>query len=284
MELNQLQQLVVIAEENALLRAAQKLHISQSALTRSIQRLEDELGIQLFDRTHNSIKLNEAGKLAVRHARLVLKEAESLVTNINTIKMHHVPLHIVTCTPAPLWKLTEELSKEFQNVMITSDLLDESEIVPQLLNEKASIAITRHEIHTDEIDSMPFIDEGVLLMIPLSDPLCHKTSIHFSDLRGREISKYAHTGFWQDVYQNCLKDVYCIDYNDVIVFISIVASQKTLALVSSAHRLPMDLQESVCIPIADDEATAHCSIAWLKKNQSKLSNILNWISKSYKEW
>ena len=49
MELNQLQQIVAIADENVLSRAAEKLHISQSALTRSIQRLEDELGIQLFD-------------------------------------------------------------------------------------------------------------------------------------------------------------------------------------------------------------------------------------------
>ena len=49
MELNQLQQIVAIADENVLSRAAEKLHISQSALTRSIQRLEDELGIQLFE-------------------------------------------------------------------------------------------------------------------------------------------------------------------------------------------------------------------------------------------
>ena len=70
MELNQLQQLVVIADETALFRAAQKLHISQSALTRSIQRLEEELGMQLFDRTHNSMKLNEAGTIAIRHDTL----------------------------------------------------------------------------------------------------------------------------------------------------------------------------------------------------------------------
>ena len=280
MELNQLQQLIVIADERALFRAAKKLHISQSALTRSIQRLEDELGIQLFDRTHNSMKLNEAGKLAVRHARLVLKEAESLVTGINAFKKDLKTLHIVTCTPAPLWKLSFELSKNFPDIQITSDMPDESELLSQLLTEKASIAITRHEIHTDEIDSMPLMNEQTFVLVPFSDPLSDKKEIHFSDLKGREICEYTRTGFWHQQLRDNIEDAHYLEYDDIMVYFNVIMTQKTLTFVSGSHNLEIDNKDCVRIPIADKAATAHCYIAWLKKNKPNLDDILNWISKT----
>jgi DNA-binding transcriptional LysR family regulator len=279
MELNQLQQLIVIADENALFRAAKKLHISQSALTRSIQRLEDELGTQLFDRTHNSMKLNEAGKLAVRHARLVLKEADALVTGLDALKKHLQTLHIVTCSPAPLWKLSFELSKEFPDIQITSDMPDESELVSQLLTEKASIAITRCEIHTNEIDSMPLMDEQTFMLVPLSDPLSNKKVIYFSDLKGREICEYTRTGFWHQLLRERIEDAHYLEYDDIMVYFNVVITQKPLTFVSGAHNLNIDTEGGVRIPIADKEATAHCYIAWLKKNQPNLADILKWISK-----
>ena len=232
MELNQLQQLVVIADENALFRAAKKLHISQSALTRSIQRLEDELGIQLFDRTHNSLKLNEAGEIAVRHARLVLKQADAFLMGLDAFKRHIQTLHIVACSPAPLWKLTAELSKAFINTQITTEIPDENEIVSQLLSEKASIAITRQEIHTDQIESIPFIDERTFMLIPVSDSLSHKTSIHFSDLNGKEIYEYTNTGFWHQLLHNHIQRAHYIEYDDIMVYLSVIITQKPMTFVS----------------------------------------------------
>ncbi len=285
MELNQLQQLVVIADENALFRAAKKLHISQSALTRSIQRLEDELGMQLFDRSHNSMKLNEAGKLAVRHARIVLREADALVTGLDAFRRQIQALHVVTCSPAPLWKLTAELSKQFPDIHITSAMPDENEIVSQLLSEKASIAITRQEIHTDQIESIPFIDERTFMLIPVSDSLSHKTSIHFSDLNDKEIYEYTNTGFWHPLLRNHIQRAHYIEYDDIMVYLSVIITQKPMTFVSGlAQEFRADLDGWVRVPIVDEVATAHLRIAWLKKNKPMLSDILNWVSETSRKW
>ena len=285
MELNQLQQLVVIADEAVLSRAAEKLHISQSALTRSIQRLEDEFGVQLFERTKNSMKLNEAGALVVKHARMVLKEADMLTAKLEAFKKRHQAMHIVTCAPAPLWKLTAEMSHKYPDIQITSEMPDENEIVSLLLTEKASIAITRQDIHTDAIDSMPFIDEQLWMQIPLSDPLSRKKSIHFSDLRGKEIREYIHTGFWHQLHRDCIKEAHYIEYDDIMVYTNAILSQKPLTFVTElAHTQHKDMEGCVCVPIVDEEATAHYRIAYLKKNKSMLSGVLNWISKACKAW
>jgi hypothetical protein len=127
---------------------------------------------------------------------------------------------------------------------------------------------------------MPFMDEHLLIRIPVSDPLSHKSAVHFADLGGREISEYIHTGFWRRLYRECIKDAHYIEYDDIMVYLNIVASQNLLTFTSDAHDLQLEMNNYSLIPIADKAATAHCYIAWLKKNKPNLADILNWISKT----
>ena len=62
LETNQLSQLITVADTKTLSKAAEILHISQPALTRSIQKLESELNVTLFDRQKNKITLNKTGE------------------------------------------------------------------------------------------------------------------------------------------------------------------------------------------------------------------------------
>ena len=72
-ELNQLEQLIYIAENKTISKAAKELLISQPALSRSMQRLESDLGVELFDHYKNKIVLNKNGELAVKHAQKIIK-------------------------------------------------------------------------------------------------------------------------------------------------------------------------------------------------------------------
>lgn len=78
-ELYQLKQLVTIAEAGTISKAAEILLISQPALTRSIQRLEENLGLKLFCRTKNKVTLNDNGLLAIKYAQHVLNETDNMI-------------------------------------------------------------------------------------------------------------------------------------------------------------------------------------------------------------
>lgn len=78
MELEQLRQIVAISEEGSISAAAKRLGISQSALSRSVSRLEDDLHQQLFIRERRGVRPNDTGEVAVRYARSVLREAQLL--------------------------------------------------------------------------------------------------------------------------------------------------------------------------------------------------------------
>lgn len=76
MELRQLRYFVAVAEELNFSRAAGRIYMSQPALSQQIRKLEEELGVALFDRTNNRIRLTEAGRILLENSRKVLVQVE----------------------------------------------------------------------------------------------------------------------------------------------------------------------------------------------------------------
>ncbi len=86
MELRKLRHMVALAEEANFSRAAERLHLTQPALSRSIQSLENELGVRLFDRNLNSVVLTPVGKKVLVRARALLFDARSLNHEVQLLR------------------------------------------------------------------------------------------------------------------------------------------------------------------------------------------------------
>lgn len=78
LSLKRLEHFVVIAQEHSFLKAAQRLHLTPPALTRSIQTLESALGLRLLDRSHDGVRLTDAGVLMLQRAARILGDAQHL--------------------------------------------------------------------------------------------------------------------------------------------------------------------------------------------------------------
>ncbi|MBR1911675.1 MAG: LysR family transcriptional regulator [Treponema sp.] len=286
MELIQLKQLVTIAHEKVLSHAADKLNISQPALSRSIQHLEEEFGISLFDRKKNSMVLNEAGALVVEQAEIILADVETLRNRVSAfLKNQRLCITVVSCAPAPLWKLSAELPSVFPNVSLSTSMPEEETIVSLLLSEKAHLAIVRTDIDSESIGTVPLLNEQLFMQIPLTDPLSKKTEIHFSDLAGKEIKEYTKTGFWHNLHREFIPDATYIEYDDMMVYANVVKSQSPLTFVTElGNTLHAHQKECVVVPIVDEKATAHYRLAFLKKNKERFLDIIEWAEKAAQEW
>src|SRR5262245_26033765 len=85
-ELRHLRYFVAVAEMENLSRAAtEKLHVAQPSLSRQIRDLEDELGVQLLERTAKSVRLTDAGRAFLDEARAILKHTNDAVGKVRAI-------------------------------------------------------------------------------------------------------------------------------------------------------------------------------------------------------
>jgi len=85
MELHHLRRFVILAEELHFTRAAERLHIEQSPLSRNIKELEEELGVLLFDRDHQGTRLNPAGTAFLQDVRRLFKLLEQAQENVKAV-------------------------------------------------------------------------------------------------------------------------------------------------------------------------------------------------------
>ena len=76
LDLDELKQLVAFADMGTLSKVAEEFHISTPSITRSMQNVEADLGVSLFNRSKNRIELNETGYMAVECARKLIGQAE----------------------------------------------------------------------------------------------------------------------------------------------------------------------------------------------------------------
>src|SRR5437588_4636429 len=114
MELRSLAYFVRIAELGSITRAAAHLHLAQPALTRHVQRLEDELGVPLLTRANRGVKLTEAGQKLLESAARILREVERTGDEIRAQDAHPSGRIIFGITPTLCPVLVPELSADMR--------------------------------------------------------------------------------------------------------------------------------------------------------------------------
>ena len=118
-EIYLLEHLDAFARLGTLSAASEELHISQPALTRSMQKLEQELGVTLFVREKNRMHLNDNGKLAAEYAARLLSEDKDMVRIIQAYDRSHRTIFLGSCAPTPIYPITSLLQQLYPEMTIS---------------------------------------------------------------------------------------------------------------------------------------------------------------------
>jgi len=132
-----------VAETGNFTRAAEKLYITQSAVSHAIRELEEQAGTALFDRLSKRVQLTKSGRLLLEEVIPILASCEALNKRIHALEVQ-APLHVVSSiTIAAFWlpKILTAFHKEWPDLPVNVDVVSAANAIEILRNGKADIAL-----------------------------------------------------------------------------------------------------------------------------------------------
>lgn len=255
MELEQLRQLDAIEREGTMSAAARALHLSQPALSRSVQRLEDELGTPLFSREGRRAVLNEAGRAAVDWARQILRDERLMRDAIDSAVRRARSLRVGTVAPAPLWRLTGLIVEAFPRETLTSETEDEEEVVRGVPDGTFDLGIVCERPTNPLLSCCELMRESLSVTLPPNHPLASRASVPLAQLDGSTFLILTGIGFWRELVERALPHATFIEQDDRIVFSQLARATPHCTFVTDAPYMENDpVPGRTVVPLEDSEA------------------------------
>lgn len=187
MELRHLQYLLTVAEEGSFTRAAEKLYISQPALSQQVRQLEDELGALLLDRTGKGIRLTAAGDLFSRYARKIfcqIEEAKLALHELEGMQRGSLTVGTVQTVNAYLIpQVVADFAEAYPAVSLKIDELPASELENALDEGNLQLAISFVPPANNTLEWETLFNEQLVLIVSKEHELAGRESLNISDLQ-----------------------------------------------------------------------------------------------------
>ena len=275
-EIYLLEQLAAFARCGTLSKAAEELLISQPALSRSMKKLEDDLGVKLFIRENKKLLLNETGKLAAQLAQSQVDQNRELISRVIAFDRSLHSVHIGTCAPQPMAELMPILQDHFGDMTISSELVYGEKLIKGLKTGVYHLAILREAIEDKELFSQRYMSESLYICVPESHRLAKNETVRFSDLKGEKFLLYQHIGFWMSVCEEYMKDTTFLIQPDRDTFADLVTNTDYPAfasdrIINEGYRM----EGRVFIPIDEDKARYTFYIACRTNDKKKYAAFFN---------
>ena len=186
MTITQLEYVLAVAEHQNFTKAAQHRFVTQPTLSMQIQKLEDQLDVQIFDRSKKPIELTEVGKRIVAQAKNIVNESNRIQDIVDQqkgfiggeFKLGVIP----TVMPTLLPMFLKSFIKKFPKVKLKIEELTTEEIISRLNDGHLDAAIAATPLESDTIKERVLYYEPFVAYIPESHRLETKERIEISDL------------------------------------------------------------------------------------------------------
>ncbi len=191
MTLNELRFIVAVARERNFRRAAEKCFVSQPALSLAVKKLEEELGVQLFERSHTDIAMTSIGESVVEQAIRALEEAnkvKEIARQGNNPLIGELKLGVIySVGPYLLPEIIPLLRQNAPEMPLNvgENLTEQLEI--QLRNGSIDVAIIALPFDITGIKTMELYDEEFMVAVPSNHAWANKKSIAAADLAEEKV-------------------------------------------------------------------------------------------------
>lgn len=186
MELLQLEHFLAVAKEGTFTRAAERMGRTQPAISQSIKKLEDELGVQLFARDLHEVSLTEAGKALMVHARRIVTSRDHALRSIGAVKnLSTGTLNIASHESAAIYLLPAPLRHylaAFPEIKVGIYRSRLSAIPKQVMDREMHVGFVKDPPAFKELTCVPVHADEMVLVASPNHPFVRRADVTIKDL------------------------------------------------------------------------------------------------------
>lgn len=188
MELRQLEYFLMVSDLASFTRAAERLYVSQPAVTNAVRSLEEELEIQLLDRSQRKVTLTAEGKIFYRHIQNIMQGISTTLNEINDLKSHNRGHLTIGVTPlagiASTSRLLAEFRAAYRNINISIAEHDVGQLLELLHSDKLDFAFVFDltEQERTRLNILPLACEELMVCCARRHALSRMNSVTLAEL------------------------------------------------------------------------------------------------------
>src|ERR1700677_2958113 len=275
--LEKLRMFLVVIEEGSLRRAAVRLRISQSAITRQMQSLELDLGGHVLERTSAGVRPTNGGQALAERAKTLLADYDSAMAEVRRLvrgESERLRIgYIASAVQEYLGPALAVLQRAYPRLRVK--MLDQSpgEMIIALRQGKIDLALTLHGIDLLSRDfyARKLATVRSLVALPVSHRFATETQVSLSQLEGETFVRGSDDlvpGYTQKIIHFCRKNgrfrprLATIDkFNSLAESLSLAANEEAISI-QPAFISHLNVPNVVMVPIADAGATWDLFVVW----------------------
>ncbi|MFC4597001.1 LysR substrate-binding domain-containing protein [Cohnella hongkongensis] len=199
-----------IVEQTSLNKAAERLNLSQPALSRRLARLEAELEVDLFRRIGKRLELTAAGQVTYEFALELRRFHGSYLQKLNAYKSPEAHVATIgaslTTLQTTLPDLVKAMTEKHPNLEIKAVTGKSHEIAELVKERKVDFGIVASSVIEDPaITSVPLFDDHLILVLPKNHIILERTHIEMNDLQNLPMILFAHGTWYRTLTDELLK-------------------------------------------------------------------------------
>ena len=301
MNTKQLQYVLTLAHEGSFSKAADILNITQPSLSQYIKKIEQEVGITLFDRTNGDVRITDAGRVYIATARQILDLEHQMETSISEIAGNKTGSLIIGAAPYRAASMMPAIAKMFQSIHPGIHLVvregTTAELVEGMEHGEYDLALTLLPIDGRMFHWEKVVEEELILAVPASFSGLSTTAmisrkyptVDASVLDGQNLVMLTETQYMQKQLQNILAEKKISIRTAAVVKsleaqIEFVKAGVGMALVPSGIERFCKQGDAVFYSFTDDLPKREVVVMWRKDRKlTKVAEVLKDVIHSI-EW
>ena len=183
MRVEQLRHFVILSEELNYLAAAERLYISQPSLSKSIQAIERELGVQLVNRGTRHVSLTDTGLTFLEHAKRICREYEQAMEELRGKKAAHMVVEVMPLTfQEEIADMLADFSQDHSEIHMRILEKENQETVARLKRGEIDLAIMRYEGEDEQLRVIPMFSNRIILAVGRNHPLAGRNAVSLAEV------------------------------------------------------------------------------------------------------